>query len=530
MTHVRAITNPVLPGFNPDPSILRVDSDYYIATSTFEWFPGVQIHHSKDLVNWRLLTRPLVRRSQLDMRGNPRSGGVWAPCLSHADGKFWLIYTDVKHGGFGFVDSHNYLVTAENIEGPWSEPIHLNSSGFDPSLFHDRDGRKWLTNMYWDFRPRAPTMFAGIVLQEYGVASQKLVGEPRIIFKGTVLGSTEGPHLYERGGYYYLMVAEGGTSWRHSVTVARSCSLDGPFEVDPNTPLLSSRRQRHLTLQKAGHASLVQTQTGEWYLAHLCGRPISSKMRCILGRETAIQKVEFTNDGWLRLAHGGSAPAERVPAPDVAEHTFAALPPRTHFSPQGLDIQFQTLRVPPSEDWLSLSERPGCLRLTGRESPSSRHDQSVVGRRVQSFCCRAQVALEFSPTTFQQLAGLMARYSEENYYYLCITHDEAVGRCLMLYACANGKLEEKMAASHPLPESGAVELRAELDGENLRFWFALEGADFAEIGPNLDATQLSDETDSTGWGFTGAFFAMAVHDLSGQRKVADFHYFEYQET
>ena len=144
------IVNPILPGFNPDPSICRVGGDYYIATSTFEWYPGVQIHHSTDLVNWRLVKRPLDRAAQLDMRGNPDSGGIWAPCLSYADGLFWLVYTDVKRLDGNFKDGHNYIVTAPSIEGPWSDPVHVNSSGFDPSLFHDDDGRKWFLNMVWN--------------------------------------------------------------------------------------------------------------------------------------------------------------------------------------------------------------------------------------------------------------------------------------------------------------------------------------------------------------------------------------------
>ena len=188
------LQNPILKGFNPDPSILRVGEDFFIATSTFEWFPGVQIHHSKDLVNWRLLTRPLTRKSQLDMRGNGNSAGIWAPCLTHDGEKFHLIYTDVKHWSTtgSFKDTHNYLVTAEHIEGPWSEPIYLNSSGFDPSLFHDDDGRKWLLNMLWDHRP-GHHPFAGIVLQEYDPVKQKLVGPIKNIFTGTSLKVTEGP-------------------------------------------------------------------------------------------------------------------------------------------------------------------------------------------------------------------------------------------------------------------------------------------------------------------------------------------------
>ena len=157
------IINPILPGFNPDPSICRVGEDYYIATSTFEWYPGVQIHHSRDLVNWTLVRRPLERADQLDLRGEPDSCGVWAPCLTHDGTQFWLVYTDVKRKEGSFKDAHNYLVTAPAIEGPWSDPVYMNSSGFDPSLFHDDDGKKWFVNMLWDHRTR-PLLFAGIAL------------------------------------------------------------------------------------------------------------------------------------------------------------------------------------------------------------------------------------------------------------------------------------------------------------------------------------------------------------------------------
>ncbi len=265
------ITNPILRGFNPDPSIVRVGDDYYIATSTFEWYPGVQIHHSKDLVHWRLLTRPLRRASQLDMRGDPDSCGVWAPCLTHADGLFYLIYTDVKRygrasgGGIANAslrDFHNFLVTAERMDGDWSEAVYLNSSGFDPSLFHDDDGRKYLVNMLWDHRP-GQNRFAGIVLQEFASDEQKLIGPRRLIFQGTAIGFTEGPHLYKRGGYYHLLVAEGGTFWGHAVTMARSRNIDGPYELHPDTYVLTARDRPDCKLQRAGHASLMDTQDGD---------------------------------------------------------------------------------------------------------------------------------------------------------------------------------------------------------------------------------------------------------------------------
>jgi hypothetical protein len=302
------IANPILPGFNPDPSIVRVGDDYYIATSTFEWFPGVQIHHSRDLVHWRLLARPLNRATQLNMLGDPDSCGVWAPCLSYADGLFWLIYTDVKRfgrtsvagsSGASMRDFHNYLVTSLRIDGEWSDPVYLNGSGFDPSLFHDDDGRKYLLNMLWDHRP-GHNRFAGIVLQEYSVKERKLTGDRINIFQGTLLGLTEGPHLYKRNGWYYLLTAEGGTNWNHAVTMARSRNLTGPYELHPDTYIVSARHRPDAELQRAGHASLVETQNGETYMAYLCGRPLRNRGRCTLGRETAIQKMVWSEDGWLR--------------------------------------------------------------------------------------------------------------------------------------------------------------------------------------------------------------------------------------
>ena len=320
------IRNPILRGFNPDPSIVRVGDDYFIATSTFEWFPGVQIHHSRDLVNWRLLTRPLRRASQLNMLGDPDSCGVWAPDLTYADGRFYLVYTDVKRygrttvagaSGASLRDFHNYLVTSTDIDGDWSDPVYLNSSGFDPSLFHDDDGKKYLLNMLWDHRP-GQNRFAGIVMQEFSAAEQRLVGERRVIFSGTPLGLTEGPHLYKRGGYYHLITAEGGTGWGHAVTMARARKIDGPYELHPDVHVLSARHRPDVVLQRAGHADLVDTPDGSTYMVYLCGRPLPNRGRCTLGRETAIQKMVWGEDGWLRTVAGDGLPSVETEAPRVA--------------------------------------------------------------------------------------------------------------------------------------------------------------------------------------------------------------------
>jgi xylan 1,4-beta-xylosidase len=244
------------------------------------------------------------------MLGIPDSCGFWAPCLSWADGRFYLIYTNVKRygrasvgpsSGAVFRDLDNYLVTSERIDGEWSDPVYLNGSGFDPSLFHDDDGRKYLVNMLWDYRP-GHNRFAGIVLQEYSVEARSLTGPRRLIFEGTSIGFTEGPHLYKRDGYYYLLTAEGGTGWGHAVTLARSRELTGPYELHPDVYVLTSRDRPDIELQRAGHADLVETQNGETYMAHLCGRPLRNRGRCTLGRETAIQPMIWSDDGWRRPA------------------------------------------------------------------------------------------------------------------------------------------------------------------------------------------------------------------------------------
>lgn len=523
---MRYITNPILPGFNPDPSILRVGDDYYIATSTFEWFPGVQIHHSKDLCNWKLIAHPLNRLSQLNMKGNPSSGGVWAPCLTYCNGVFYLIYTDVKTLDGAFKDTHNYLVTATDINGEWSDPIYLNSSGFDPSLFHDDDGRKWLVNMIWD--PRAgKNRFAGIALQEYSVEEKKLIGTPKNIFKGTELGKTEGPHIYKLNGYYYLLTAEGGTSLEHAVTMARSKNIDGPYEVDPTNPILTSRHDPLLTLQKAGHGSLVETQNGEWYMVHLCGRPIPTKGRCVLGRETSIQKMVWTNDGWIRLESGGNKPEVKVKAPELPEFKWPSEPARDDFNSDILNINFATLRIPLGEDMMSLKERPGYLRLKGKESLGSAHNQSLVARRQQAFKYTATTCVEFEPDTFQQMAGLICIYDKQNFYYLRVSHDEELGKCIGIFSAQNN------VYTQPVQDASVegwkrVYLKAEGDYDQLRFYYSSDEKSWLPIGPILDASTLSDEFCVEGR-FTGAFVGICCQDLSGMSKNADFDWFEYEE-
>ena len=532
------IENPVLRGFNPDPSILRVEDEYYIATSSFEWFPGVPIYHSRDLAHWELVSHAVTRVSQIDMRGYPASCGIWAPCLSYSDGKFYLIYTDVRSRG-AYKDTFNYLITAEDIAGEWTEPIFLNSTGFDPSLFHDADGKKWLVNMLCDYR-EGKNPFGGISLQEYSEKERKLVGPVYTIYRGTALGKTEGPHLYRHGGYYYLMVAEGGTGYGHAVTLARAQNLTGPYETAPNNPILTSRDDLLQPLQRAGHGSLVETRNGEWYMAHLCGRPIpqtaraeglSTQRRCILGRETAIQRMRWTADGWLELADGGHHPQARVPGPGLPACTVPARPVRDDFDTPKLGIVYQSLRIPLDARMMSLTERPGYLRLRGRESMSSLFRQSLVARRQQSICCPASTAVEFEPASIRQMAGLICLYDTENFYYLRVSRDEKLGKCLGIVACDDGRFGYPLKAEISLQGRKRIWLAARIDFDRLQFSYSLDGQQWETVGPELDASILSDEY-GTGAGrgsFTGSFIGMCCQDLNAVGAPADFDYFDYSE-
>ena len=530
------ISNPVLRGFNPDPSIVRVGEDFFLATSTFEWFPGVQIHHSKDLTHWRLAARPLCRPAQLDMRGDPDSCGVWAPDLTYADGRFWLVYTDVKRFGQSTLDGptgmtlrdfHNYLVTCDRIDGDWSDPIHLNSSGFDPALFHDDDGRSWLLNMLWDHRPTKPR-FAGIVAQELDRSTGKLLGERRVIFEGTQRGFTEGPHLYKRDGWYHLLVAEGGTGWEHAVVMARSRTLCGPYEAHPDGAVLTSFGRRDLPLTRAGHGDLVELADGTPWISYLCGRPLPGRERCVLGRETALQPMQWGDDGWLRTSRSDALPDPAPPAPDLPPAPWPHTPWNGRFDQPDLPQDLQWLRTPYPEELFSLAARPGYLRLYGRESLGSHFTQALVARRQQHFRYTATTRLEFDPAHFQQAAGLVCYYNSTKFHYLFVTRD-GDARQLQVMSSSPDDGGTSLTTIVPALARGPIELRVDVDDDALRFAWREGDQDWRFAPEVLDASILSDEASFPGLpNFTGAFVGMACQDLAGTAAPADFAFFRYE--
>lgn len=543
MTHRPLIRNPVLPGFHPDPSILRVGGDYYIATSTFEWYPGVRLHHSTDLVHWRPLGGILTERRLLDLTGAGDSCGVWAPDLSYVDGLFYLVYSDVSSFSSGYWDSQNYVITAPALDGPWSDPVPLHARGFDASLFHDEDGTSWLLSMTADWRP-GRNRFAGIQIQQYDRVARKLVGQERIIFTGTAAGLTEGPHLYRKDGWYYLLVAEGGTSWEHQATVARSRELFGPYQPDPAGPLISSADRPDLPMQKSGHGCLVATPEGQWYLAHLVGRPYSPRGACVLGRETAIQLVTWETGGWPRIADG--IPADVVPAPaGSAPDALAdghtpdgsdghvrrdATVDHDDFDALTLGPDWSTLRRPATADWVDLSARPSHLRIYGGQSPVGRQRPSMVARRVTSRRCSLETTMQFRAASYRQLAGVTAYYNTRNWHYAYLTADDDGRPVLEVLTCDTGRPTPYPACRTPLDGVDRIGLRVTFDEEVVRFAYTtFDSAGWRELPVELDATILSDEHaahivdgEPEAWGFTGAFVGLWVQDLGADGGYADF--------
>jgi xylan 1,4-beta-xylosidase len=266
-------------------------------------------------------------------------------------------------------------------------------------------------------------------------------------------------------------------------------------------------------------------------MAHLCGRPLRNRGRCTLGRETAIQRMEWCNDGWLRTAHGEGVPRMEVPPPALASHPFPPRQEREDFDGPDLPIDFQWLRSPWPEELFSLTERPGWLRLFGRETPGSLFRQAMVARRQQSHCFTAETSVEFAPEHYQQMAGLICYYNSFKYHYLAMSYDEQAGRHLRVISCQPDQVQTDVATEPiAIPQDGPVELRVDVDYERLYFSYRAGGSDWHRLPPQFDASILSDEAGPPGNpNFTGAFVGICCQDLAGTRRPADFDWFEYRE-
>jgi xylan 1,4-beta-xylosidase len=523
LSHISdSIQNPILRGFNPDPCILRVGADYYIVTSSFEWFPGIPLYHSRDLVHWHQVGHILNSEKMLNLRGVGNSSGIFAPSIHFINGRYYVLYTIVS-GQFPFLATPNYIISSDSVTGPWSDPVYLNSTGFDPSLFTDDDGHSYLLNMQLDFYHATPT--GGISIQEIDLSELKLKGQARNIFKGTCFG-TEGPRIYKHNNRYYLFTAEGGTDWAHQVTVARSENLFGPYQPDPMTPLISSKNDPGLPIQRAGHASLVETQNGLWYITYLGSRPVMPQRKSILGRESFIQPVEWTNDGWIRLCGGGNVPLTVVPSPRLPDFIYPSPPSCDSFDGPVLNIKYQSLRQGFHSDWISLEKKKGFLAIRGRKPFNNLDDQSMLMQRITSLKGYAETCIEFDPENYRQMAGLMCFYDTRDFIFLKVSRDDKTGKYLGITHQQGAEINTESDGKIILEDRKPVYLRVDFSYDSLYFSYSADKEKWSRIGPVFDFTQLSDEHNK--YGFTGAMVGVAAYDMMYENTWAYFDYLTYE--
>ncbi|MFI9461560.1 glycoside hydrolase family 43 protein [Streptomyces xiamenensis] len=475
-------SNPVIPGFHPDPSICRVGEDYYLVCSSFEYFPGVPVFHSKDLVHWEQIGNVMERPAQLRLPDTaPSSGGVYAPTLRHHDGRFWLITTDVSHDG-------NVLFSAADPAGPWSDPVRLPGvKGIDPDLAWDEDGRCWVTT-------------AGISQIAIDTATGQTIGAPRRLWSGTPgAKAPEAPHLYRIGDHWYLLIAEGGTERGHGISIARGPAPYGPFEPCPDNPVLSHRSTDE-EIQNTGHGDLVQAPDGSWWLVFLGVRPGGGSPGWhVLGRETFLAPVTWTDGGWPVI--GAATPA--MAAPPWPPRPVPAPPARDDFDAARLHPHWLSVRSRP-EGYFSTTERPGWLTLRARGA--SLDDQAVTfaGRRQQDRSCRARTLID--PGVGR--GGLAVRLDERHHYAV-----EAAGAGTVRVVARIGPLRQTLGERR-VP-AGPVTLRIDISAPT-ETWDPRQGPDVLRLGvegpdgelevlAELDGRYLSTEVAG---GFTGRVIGM----------------------
>jgi xylan 1,4-beta-xylosidase len=518
----KTFRNPIIPGFYPDPSICRVNDDYYLVTSTFEYFPGLPIFHSKDLVHWRQIGHVLDRPSQLDLDGIQASGGLYAPTIRYHEGLFYVINTRV--GDDSAIREWNFIVTASNPAGPWSEPYWLEDApGIDPSLLFDDDGRVWYTGNR--VPPQGPSYphHKEIWLQELDLETMQLKGPKHSLWGGAVRDclAAEAPHLYKINGTYYLMIAEGGTGHNHAVTIARSKNVTGPYEGNPRNPILT---HRHLGMDYpiacTGHADLIETQNDEWWMVLLATRPYGGYYYN-LGRETFLVPIRW-EDGWPIASPGSGRIESEYPVPNLPEHRWPTQPACDNFEAETLDLCWNFLRTP-REDFWSLTEHPGFLRLRLRpQMLSERVNPSFVGRRQQHINFAARTAMDFTPGGANECAGIVLLQNDD-YHFRCVVAGTEKGNTVVRLIRREAGVESSLA-EQPVGE-GRVYFKVEAYGQDYGFYVGVQPDRWQPIAEAVYGRILS--TPVAG-GFVGAYVGMyASSNGQASKNVADFDWFEY---
>jgi len=508
--------NPILSGFYPDPTICRQGEDYYLATSSFAYYPGVPLFTSRDLVHWTQLGHVLTRPSQLNLDSAGVSRGIFAPSLSCRPGRLWMITTLVDREG-------NFLVTATNPAGPWSDPVWLEFDGIDPSLFFDDDGKVYVVN---NGLPDGPQLYGqghrAIWIQEYDTTARRMVGPRRMIVNGGVDISRhpvwiEAPHIFRKDGSYYLICAEGGTAEQHSEVVFRSRSVMGPYEPGPVNPILT---QRHLDPSRpdpvwtAGHADFVATQNGEWWAVFLATRPYRDYLYNI-GRETFLLPVEW-RDGWPVILTGmASVPyVHRRPNLPPDSRPGSALSgnftERDDFDALDLRPSWVVLRTP-REPWYDATSTPGWLTVQARAAPLEGLEQpSFIARRQQHHYMTATTKLRYTPLAEGDRAGLVAFHNSNHFYFLGVTQagGQRVVRLEQRAGQGNGGRTVVSATAPLQPEDSTIYLRIEARGGSYDFSFATRPDAWLLLKGDADGTILSSKVAG---GFVGTMLGMYAY-------------------
>ncbi|NLP34155.1 MAG: glycoside hydrolase family 43 protein [Clostridiales bacterium] len=498
--------NPILRGFNPDPSICRVGDDFYLVTSSFEYFPGLPIYHSKDLVNWEQIGHCLNRDSQLPLHKAPASGGLYAPSLRYHNGLFYVICTNVSGGG-------NFYCTAKKPTGPWSEPIWVNIDSIDPDIFWDEDGKTYFVTQGNE----------GIRITEIDIETGKVLGPEHLVWGGIGGRFPEAPHIYKKDGYYYLLLGEGGTEYAHSATIGRSRNLLGPYESCPLNPIIThcNRAGQGNIIQGVGHADFIQAQDGSWWAVFL-GFRVTQQFAYyhILGRETFLAPIDWPKDGWPQVNGNGTVSLD-MKVPTLPNHPFNKKPERIHFDQEKLGFEWQFLRNPIRENY-SLNERKGWLRMNTASYTLNDTDAiSLICRRQTEHDFEAATFLEFISSDVNEEAGMTLIQNNTHHYDLFIRKEQ--NQYIVQLRVKIGS-HEYIAAEKPIKSN---QIKLKIIGEPLHytFYYAEDNSNqYKQLGI-LDTRYLSTEVAG---GFTGVMIGLYTSS-NGKPSKAKVYYdwFDY---
>ncbi len=509
-----AYQNPVLPGFFPDPSLVRVGEDYYLVNSTFQYFPAIIISHSKDLVHWKQIGHVFSDPTSLDLTGFDDGCGIWAPDISYHDGEFYIFYCLVQLKKDRSVNVRgNYVTRSKSITGPWSKPVQLTEEGNDPSHFVDDDGTHYM--LYAGGIPKG----SATKISKLNADCTKVVDGPHWIDYGGEKRAPEGPHMFKKDGWYYhTMAASGGIYNGHHQLIARSKNVLGPYEASPHNPFIAQMDPK-APIQHHGHAKLVKTQNNEWWALYLCQRRLNGFST--LGRETGLDRVDWQADGWP-LINQGKGPSESNTSPKLPFTPQQNLR-SDDFAATNIGLPWQWVRNP-SPEAFSLTKRPGFLRLHGSTIPvNAERARHILVQREVSHRYTAITRIEFKPRPGDE-AGLICYYDSACHIKFALTDKN--GPHLQVEECRKG-VNKIIAGAGLDSATDTIFLKVEVNGLKRSFSYSSNNKDWTKLTTLDDASFLSDEATPK-WGFTGTMVGLfATRPPDSSPISADFDFFHH---